>query len=76
MEIKHMHVMVALTIIFLIALGFFLEQASKPPGPTPEEIAQTLLYKAVSIGENVTSYSYTYTEYSDGFPGTHSGGIR
>jgi hypothetical protein len=68
MEIKHMHIMIALTIIFLGALYFFLDEASKPSGPTGAEIAESLHMKATALGENSTQYTYGYTEYSNGYP--------
>jgi len=68
MEIKHMHIVIALTLIFLGAVYFFLEESAKPPGPLPEEIAEQLHLSAISLGENSTGYAYSYTEYSDGYP--------
>jgi hypothetical protein len=68
MEIKHMHIVLALTIIFLGAVYFFLEESAKPDGPLPEEIAEQLYMSAISLGENSTTYVYSYTEYSDGYP--------
>lgn len=68
MEIRHMHIVVALTIIFLGALYLFLEESAKPPGPTPEEIGKELLLKSIAFGQNSSTYRYSYFEYSDGFP--------
>lgn len=63
-----MHVVIVLTVIFLVGLHLFLEAQSRPSGPTGDELAKELLMDAVSLGENASSYSYSYIEYSDGFP--------
>jgi hypothetical protein len=67
MEIRHMQIVIVLTIIFLGAVYFFLEEAGKS-GPLPEDIAKGLYMNAISLGENSTSYTYSYAEYANGYP--------
>jgi len=63
-----MHVVLALTILFIAAFYVYLGELNTPPEKAVQDQAMDILLKAVTLGENASSYYYSYYEYSDGYP--------
>ncbi len=72
MEITHTKIMVGITLLFFVGLILFLDEVNKPSVPPNEIIAANLFMRALEVGENATSYIYSFVEYSDGFPETYT----
>jgi hypothetical protein len=75
MEIKPVHFVIALGVLFIALLVVFPIQGpasvQQPAQIGPQEsarAAEDLYMKAVSFGEHAGGYVYSYTEYTDGFP--------
>jgi len=66
MEFKPAYAVAALIIIF--AALFFIGSGAPPKQEDKTQIAKQLFMKAVSLGENTSSYQYSYMETNDGFP--------
>jgi len=72
MEIKPVHFVIALGVLFIALLVIYPVPGPAPGEPQPTQdttkAAEGLYMKALSFGERAGGYVYSYTEYSDGFP--------
>ena len=66
MEIKPAYAVAALIIVF-VAL-FLIGSGAPPKQEDKAQTAKELFLKAVTLGENASSYLYSYGEINDGFP--------